>query len=101
MLQRSETLSGLLTSGFGDKTAVVIPDGGPALTYAELEEQVEALERELQRQGVTPGDRVSIALPNGLHIDHDGHCVANNHTAFVYHVAPTHTEVVTIDLGRR
>ncbi len=47
------------------------------------------------------GTDTSIALPNGLHIDHDGHRVANDHTAFVHYVVPTHTEVVTIDLGRR
>jgi len=43
----------------------------------------------------------SIALPDRLDIDGDGHTVTNDHSSFVNRVVPTHTEVMTIDLSGR
>ncbi len=66
MPKRFDTLSNLLSSDFAEKTAVVIPGGGPAITYADLADQVEWLAQALQRWGIKAGDCVAIALPNGL-----------------------------------
>ena len=66
MPKRFDTLINLLSSDFAEKTAVVIPGGGPAITYADLANQVESLSQALQRWGIKAGDCVAIALPNGL-----------------------------------
>ncbi len=60
------TLAELLSSNYADRTAVIIPDGGPTLTYAESRAQVESLAETLKRGGIRAGDSVSIVLPNGL-----------------------------------
>src|SRR6266446_9709514 len=43
----------------------------------------------------------SIALPDRLDIDGDGHLVTNDHSSPVHRFVPTHTKVMTIDLGGR
>jgi acyl-CoA synthetase (AMP-forming)/AMP-acid ligase II len=48
------------------KTAVIIPDGGPRVTYNGFREQVAGLASTLARDGIAPGDPVAIVLPNGL-----------------------------------
>jgi acyl-CoA synthetase (AMP-forming)/AMP-acid ligase II len=48
------------------RVAVTVAGGGPSLTYGQLKEQVISLAQELRRFGVNRGDRVAIALPNGL-----------------------------------
>lgn len=62
----SSTLMDVLSPGNGGKTAVIVPDGGPALTYPALKERVASLADILRRGGIRAGDVVSIALPNGL-----------------------------------
>lgn len=63
---RPGTLADLLPSDCERRTAVVVPDGGPQLTYAELRERIGALADALSRHGIRAGDRVAIVLPNGL-----------------------------------
>jgi acyl-CoA synthetase (AMP-forming)/AMP-acid ligase II len=48
-----------------DRTAVV-ELGGPSATYAELWEKGRRVAGGLRAQGVQPGDRVAVRLPNGL-----------------------------------
>lgn len=63
---RPGTLADLLPLDCERRTAVVVPDGGPQLTYAELREWIGALADALSRDGIQAGDRVAIVLPNGL-----------------------------------
>ena len=49
-------------------TAVIAPDQHVTITYGALRRNVEALAQQLAAAGVTRGDRVGIALPNGLPI---------------------------------
>lgn len=49
-----------------DRTALILPDKDRRVTYGELWAQVEVVARALAGAGVTAGDRVAIALPNGL-----------------------------------
>jgi acyl-CoA synthetase (AMP-forming)/AMP-acid ligase II len=53
-------------AGSADRPAVVLPEGGAGLTYAELRQQVEAAAEALAAAGIRRGDRVAMALPNGL-----------------------------------
>src|SRR3990172_3474400 len=59
------TLGELLTaqaSRYADKTFLI--SGDERWTYAEAEEQANALAAGLRRLGLQPGDRVAIVLPN-------------------------------------
>ncbi len=47
---------------FGDKTALVWEDG--SLTWMELERRASGFARVLAEQGVRPGDRVALLIPN-------------------------------------
>ncbi len=47
-----------------DRVALIA--GGARLTYGELDRRAGGFARWLGSQGVTPGDRVAVALPNGL-----------------------------------
>jgi len=60
------TLADLLPVGSEHHTAVIIPDTGLQLTYAELRDRIALLAQALRRSGIGPGDRVAIVLPNGL-----------------------------------
>jgi acyl-CoA synthetase (AMP-forming)/AMP-acid ligase II len=60
------TLADLFLGEFATKTAVVIPQNGPQVSYAQLREQVAALADTLRRGGIRPGDPVSIVLGNNL-----------------------------------
>ncbi len=62
----SSTLLGLLAGAPADQTAVIVPEHGIRVTYGALRRQVEALAEALTAFGVGRGDRVGIALPNGL-----------------------------------
>lgn len=59
------TLFGLLTAP-ADRTAVIQPELNIRITYGELRRQVETVASALAAVGVGRGDRVGIALPNGL-----------------------------------
>jgi acyl-CoA synthetase (AMP-forming)/AMP-acid ligase II len=56
----------LLEGGSPERTAIQIPGGGPSITYSELRSQVESLAAHLNELGLGRGDRIAIALPNGL-----------------------------------
>src|ERR1044071_8585147 len=55
----------LIESGEASHAAIQIR-GGSSLTYWELGEQVETLAARLNEFGLGRGDRIAIALPNGL-----------------------------------
>src|SRR5579871_4712260 len=60
------TLLDLLRPDFGSRTAIVLPESGQRVTYDELRHQVQALADSLTAFGIKRGDRVGMALPNGL-----------------------------------
>ncbi|HEY7172226.1 MAG TPA: acyl--CoA ligase [Vicinamibacterales bacterium] len=60
------TLSDLLASIPAERTAVVVPESDLRVSYGELRDQIQALAESLAAAGVKRGDRVGIALPNGL-----------------------------------
>jgi acyl-CoA synthetase (AMP-forming)/AMP-acid ligase II len=60
------TLLGLFASTPDDRTAVILPEANVRITYGELRGMVEAVGNSLAAAGVRRGDRVGIALPNGL-----------------------------------
>jgi acyl-CoA synthetase (AMP-forming)/AMP-acid ligase II len=43
-------------------------DSGHSLTYVDLAEQIDSLANELSRLGLGKGDRIAMALPNGLEV---------------------------------
>jgi len=57
----------LLKNGDPSHAAIRCPEG-PTLTYAELTTQVERLATELRGLGLGKGDRIAMALPNGLEV---------------------------------
>jgi acyl-CoA synthetase (AMP-forming)/AMP-acid ligase II len=62
----SPTLRGLWPSDWANQTALVIPEDGSSLSYAQLEVQVMRLAEALRRGGIEAGHTVAIVLPNGL-----------------------------------
>jgi acyl-CoA synthetase (AMP-forming)/AMP-acid ligase II len=56
----------LLQSSNDQHTAIAIPGGDIRISYGGLRTQIEALAESLAAAGVRRGDRVGIALPNGL-----------------------------------
>jgi acyl-CoA synthetase (AMP-forming)/AMP-acid ligase II len=58
----------LLENGDSSRTAISVAGGGPAVTYDQLRKQVDALARTLNRTGLGRGDRIAMALPNGLEV---------------------------------
>src|SRR5687767_12811066 len=62
----SKTLLGLIQAIPADHTAVIAPDHNVRITYGELRRQIQAVAEALAASGVNRGDRVGIALPNGL-----------------------------------
>lgn len=60
------TLLELLRAAPGDRTAILLPDAQIRITYDSLRQQVEAVADAFAGIGVGRGDRVAIALPNGL-----------------------------------
>jgi len=61
-----KTLLDLFPPDASGQTAVVIPEENIRITYAGLRDQVESLASALAGAGIGRGDRVGIALPNGL-----------------------------------
>jgi oxalate---CoA ligase len=64
-LAAGESLSALLARGEPSRAALVVPDGGQVLTYAQLAAGIETLAERLAGAGIRRGDRVALALPNG------------------------------------
>ena len=60
------TLFDLLASIPAGKTAVILPEPNVHVSYGQLRDQVLALAEALAGAGVSRGDRVAMALPNGL-----------------------------------
>ena len=60
------TLLDLLRPEFDAHTAIIVPEDNLKITYAELRRQVTDVAEALAGLGVSRGDRVGIALPNGL-----------------------------------
>jgi acyl-CoA synthetase (AMP-forming)/AMP-acid ligase II len=62
----STTLLDLLRPTSGSSPAVVIPEQNISISYDGLRSQVESVAESLAAAGVRRGDRIGIALPNGL-----------------------------------
>jgi acyl-CoA synthetase (AMP-forming)/AMP-acid ligase II len=62
----SKTLLGLIQVIPAEQTAVIAPEQNIRLTYGALRKQVQGVAEALAASGVNRGDRVGIALPNGL-----------------------------------
>ncbi len=60
------TLWQLLETAPGNKIAIVAPESGIQLTYNDLRHQVRHVASRFAGAGIRPGDRVAIALPNGV-----------------------------------
>jgi len=58
----------LLENGDPSRIAISVAGGGPSVTYGQLRQQVEALARTLNQIGLGRGDRIAMALPNGLEV---------------------------------
>lgn len=63
---RPTTLLGLLRAEHDGRTALIQPEQHLQLTFAELRRQVQAVAEMLAAIGIGRGDRVGMALPNGL-----------------------------------
>lgn len=61
-----ETIADLIPAADQNAQAVVVPQGGPKLTYGEFNSEVERVAALLAAHGVERGRAVSIVLPNGL-----------------------------------
>jgi len=59
------TLLGLLTAP-DDRTALIAPEQGIRITYGGLRKQVQDVASALAAAGVKRGDRIGMALPNGI-----------------------------------
>ena len=62
----SKTLIGLIQAIPAEQTAVIAPEQNIRITYGGLRKQVQAVAEALAASGVNRGDRVGIAMPNGL-----------------------------------
>jgi acyl-CoA synthetase (AMP-forming)/AMP-acid ligase II len=62
----SKTLLGLIQAVPADQTAVIAPDQNVRITYGELRKQIQNVAEALAAVGVNRGDRIGLALPNGL-----------------------------------
>lgn len=60
------TLFELISQAPANQTAIILPDVGVRITYESLRKQVEDVASQLAAAGIRRGDRVAIALPNGL-----------------------------------
>jgi len=60
------TLAELLAPAESTQPAIMAPACGAVVTYKALAEQIERLATLFSRAGLSPGDCVSIVLPNGL-----------------------------------
>src|SRR6478672_10167380 len=66
-ISQPTTLLDLISSAPGTAPAIVLPDsGGLRISYDSLRGQVQAVADQLASAGISRGDRVGMALPNGL-----------------------------------
>jgi oxalate---CoA ligase len=61
-----KTLFDLIRPIPADRTAIIIPESNLRVSYGAFRDQIEALAGALAAAGIQRGDRVGIALPNGL-----------------------------------
>ena len=61
-----QTLIDILNAAPGSRSAIAIPELGKRVTYESLRLQVKALADALASAGIRRGDRVAMAMPNGL-----------------------------------
>jgi len=66
MTSTPSTLLDLLEHAPADKIAIIIPEQQLKVTYGTLRAQVQALAEQFAALGIQRGDRIGIALPNGL-----------------------------------
>ena len=62
----ANTLSELIEAAPPERTAIILPDTGAAVTYKQLRDQVTGMADALAALGIRRGDRVATYLPNGL-----------------------------------
>ncbi len=62
------TLLELVPSDHESHPALIVPEGGPSVTYSSLRTQVEQFAATLHTLGIGRGDRVAMALPNGVEV---------------------------------
>jgi acyl-CoA synthetase (AMP-forming)/AMP-acid ligase II len=60
------TLLELLEQSPAEKTAIILPEQNLRITYSALHDKVQVVSEQLAAAGIGRGDRVGIALPNGL-----------------------------------
>ncbi|MBI3949688.1 MAG: AMP-binding protein [Acidobacteria bacterium] len=60
------TIQELLKPDNPSPVAVAVAGGGPAVSYDQLRHQVNRLVQQLNEHGIGRGDRIAMALPNGL-----------------------------------
>jgi acyl-CoA synthetase (AMP-forming)/AMP-acid ligase II len=66
-ISQPKTLLDLISSAPDHATAILLPDsGGLRVTYGSLRSQVQAVADQLASANISRGDRVGMALPNGL-----------------------------------
>jgi acyl-CoA synthetase (AMP-forming)/AMP-acid ligase II len=58
----------LLEGGSPAQIAIQVPGGGPSVTYDQLRAQVESLSATLRKLGLGRGDRIALAMPNGVEV---------------------------------
>jgi acyl-CoA synthetase (AMP-forming)/AMP-acid ligase II len=56
----------LLDNGSPSHVAIAVSGGGPVVTYDQLRQQVDSFAASLKQLGLGRGDRIAMALPNGL-----------------------------------
>lgn len=66
--QTASTLSDLLMVNNSAHPALIVPEDGPTVTYDSLHNQVEQFATTLHALGIGRGDRVAMALPNGVEV---------------------------------
>ena len=64
--QTPGTLLDVISAAPGDSTAILVPEANIRVSYDALRSQVAALADSLAAAGIAHGDRVAMALPNGL-----------------------------------
>ncbi len=65
-MEHPRTLLEVLETADGNRTAIVLPDLGERVTYGELRRSVRAVAGAFHDAGIRRGDRIAMALPNGL-----------------------------------
>src|SRR6185369_2101030 len=58
----------LLEGGSPSHIAITIPGGEASVTYDQLRMQVESLAEKLRSLGLGRGDRIALAMPNGIEL---------------------------------